>query len=118
MSAELKPLANRDGEPLFAEPWQAQVTALAAQLVESGRLGADQWAEALGNQIRLAQQAEESDSNETYYACVLRALEMVLQSENLLSQDDLTARKSQWIRAYETTPHGQPVTLKAGKKDL
>ena len=44
MSAELGLLSKRDGEPLFAEPWQAQVMALAAQLVETGTITAGHWA--------------------------------------------------------------------------
>ncbi len=116
MSAEPGLLSKRDGEPLFAEPWQAQVMALAAQLVEAGAITAGDWAEALGAEIRQAEQAGESDHSASYFSCVLKALEKVLQSENLLTKDDLAARKDSWIRAFKATPHGQPVALSAGQK--
>ena len=116
MSAEPGLLSKRDGEPLFAEPWQAQVMALAAQLVETGTITAGHWAEALGAEIRRAEQAGEADDSATYFSCALKALEKVLQSENLLSKDDLAARKNSWIRAYQATPHGQPVALSASKE--
>ena len=116
MKTDLGPLRQRDGEPLFAEPWQAQVMALAAQLVETGAITAGRWAETLGAEIKQAEEAGEADESKTYYTCVLRSLERVLQSESLLSGEDLASRKAGWVRAYQATPHGQPVELSAGEE--
>ena len=54
MSPEAGPLSRRDGEPTFAEPWQAETMALAARLVEQGRFSAAQWSAVLGEEIRRA----------------------------------------------------------------
>ena len=48
----LKPLANADGEPGFAEPWQAQALAMADILIQSGLFSASSWSEALGRALQ------------------------------------------------------------------
>lgn len=45
----------RDAEgPIFAEPWQAQAFALVVELQNKGVFTADEWAQALGAEIREA----------------------------------------------------------------
>ena len=61
MSPEAGKLSRRDGEPSFAEPWQAETMALGARLVEQGCFSAAQWSETLGEEIRRAAQAGEND---------------------------------------------------------
>ena len=107
------PLQRRDGEPLFADPWQAQVLAMAAHLVEAGRFTAAQWSATLAEEIRAADAAGAPDHSGTYYACALHALERLVDAQGLLTADSLQARKAAWARAYENTPHGQPVELSA-----
>lgn len=111
-AADLSPLKARDDEPAFAEPWQAQVIALAAALVAEGRFSAAQWSETLGEEIRRANRDGASDTTATYYRCALDALERLAQEQALTDASELTARKAAWIEAYEHTPHGQPVELK------
>ena len=49
------PLLPRDeGGPVFAEPWQAQVFALAVQLSAAGHFTWTEWATALGAQLQAA----------------------------------------------------------------
>ena len=105
------PLARRDGEPLFAEPWQAEVMALAQRLVEGGSIAAADWSRTLGEEIRKAAEAGERDEAATYYACVLRALERLALGRGLVNATELAETKQAWIEAYETTPHGRPVVL-------
>jgi len=111
-AADLSPLKARDGEPIFAEPWQAQVIALAAALVAEGRFSAAQWSAALGAEIRRASQAGAPDTTATYYQCALDALERLAREQALTDATALAMRKAAWIEAYEHTPHGQPVELK------
>lgn len=105
------PLPRLDDEPTFNEGWQAQVLAIAQNLVDEGAIAADEWSNALGAALKKTQTDAESDTVENYYQAALQALETVLQSNCGISKKAMKQRKSDWIRAYETTPHGQPVKL-------
>ncbi|WP_374650249.1 nitrile hydratase accessory protein [Dongia sp.] len=109
------PLLGRDGEPLFAEPWQAQIVAMATAMIEKGRFTAARWSESLGAEIRRALADGAPDTTATYYRCVLATFEALVKEAELTSAAELHARKLQWIEAYENTPHGQPVTLNAAR---
>ena len=106
---------RRDGEPIFAEPWQAQAMALAASLVAEKRFSVAQWSQVLAEEIQQARAAGEPDSADGYYLCALRALERLTKSQGLLGTDELAETKQAWIAAYENTPHGQPVSLAKAK---
>lgn len=108
----LAPLARRDGEPVFEEPWQAQVLAVAFALAESGRFSRAAWSSALGEELRLAEHAGEPDSAETYYRAALKALERLATADGALTRDALAARTEDWRQSYLDTPHGQPVILR------
>lgn len=108
----LQPIRRAEGEPLFAEPWEAQALALAVALQQAGCFTAVEWAEALGAAIRRAQAAGDPDDGSTYYHHVLSALEHLVQEKQIAGADLLAARKAAWIEAYEHTPHGQPVELR------
>lgn len=101
----LHPLASRDGDPVFAEAWQAQGLALADCLVRAGVFSASDWATALGEALR-----HEADTTEGYYLGVLKALEALLAA-GPLSPTEIENRRDAWARAYEATPHGAPVEL-------
>jgi nitrile hydratase accessory protein len=111
---EIGPLARRDGEPAFAEPWQAEVLALAFALAENGVFSAAEWSEALGSELRLAEAAGAPDDQGTYYAAALAALERLVAARGGLTAAALARRTAEWRRAYLHTPHGQPVELAAG----
>lgn len=109
--ADITPLKCRDGEPAFAEPWQAQVMGVAAALVAAGRFTAADWSDTLGAEIVKANAAGAPDNAATYYQCALEALERLSKERSLTDADSLATRKAAWIEAYEHTPHGQPVVL-------
>jgi len=111
LSAESGTLRKRDGEPLFAEPWQVECMALAARLIEQGRIGASDWAAALGEEIRRGAATGAPDDAESYYAAALRALERLTIAGGLVGAEELAVRKQAWTEAYESTPHGEPVRL-------
>jgi nitrile hydratase accessory protein len=112
-ASPIAPLARRDGEPTFDEPWQAQALALAFALCERGVFSAAAWSEALGAELRRAEAQGAPDDHGTYYAAVLAALEQLLASADGITPDVLAARIEEWRRAYLRTPHGQPVELTA-----
>ena len=105
------PLARFDDSPAFEEPWQAQSLAMAFNLIDRGAFTNVQWSEALGAELAAANERGEADTTETYYQCVLVALEGLLNAGESLPSTDVDARTEAWRRAYLSTPHGQPVEL-------
>lgn len=105
-------LRRKDGEPIFAEPWNAQALAMADLLIKSGRISQSGWAESLGAEIAAAMAAGHPDSSETYYNAALSALENLLVAKGSVSRDELEQRREAWEHAYLETPHGKPVKLK------
>src|SRR5258706_7480941 len=87
----MKPSGLRagDGEPNCAEPWQAQVMAIAANLVDAGHFTAVDWSASLADEIRRAKAAGEPDSADSYYLCALLTLEQLAKSRGILKADDL-----------------------------
>jgi nitrile hydratase accessory protein len=110
--AALRPIRRAEGEPLFAEPWEAQALALAVALQQAGAFTVNEWAEALGAAIKRAQAAGDPDDGSTYYRHVLAALEQLVQDKDIATADLLATRKAAWVEAYEHTPHGKPVELR------
>ncbi len=104
----LKPLATRDNDPVFEEAWQAQALALADCLIREGVFTATDWATVLGACV-----CEQDSTTEGYYLAVLSALEGLLDKGELPAPE-LKTRRDAWARAYENTPHGEPVKLKLG----
>ena len=105
----LGPLARRDGEPVFDEPWQAQALATAFALVESGLFTRQAWSDALGAELRRAEHGRAPDIAETYYRAVVAALERLVAESGTASAEALAERREAWRQAYLDTPHGQPV---------
>ena len=108
----LKPLAGVDGQPAFAEAWQAEALALADTLVQNGLFSAGAWSDALGEALRQAEANGASDDQETYYRCVLSALEGLVARHSEIDLQAMSGKRRDWEEAYLSTPHGQPVKLK------
>jgi nitrile hydratase accessory protein len=108
------PLLPRDqGEPVFAEPWQAQAFALAVKLSDQGHFTWKEWANALADELKSAANRGEPDvDGSQYYHHWLAALERLVTEKGLADQAALAARKDAWADAYRHTPHGKPVELK------
>ena len=108
------PLLPRDeGGPVFAEPWQAQVFALAVQLSAAGHFTWTEWATALGAQLQAAAGRGEPDDGSRYFEHWLAALEYLVAEKQLADLTSLYERKAAWADAYRHTPHGHPVELRA-----
>jgi nitrile hydratase accessory protein len=114
---EIGPLVRREGEPAFAEAWQAELLALAYALSEKGVFSPAEWSEALGAELRQAAARGEPDDQATYYRAALAALERLIERDGRITAEALAGRTEQWRRAYLNTPHGQPVELSAGAND-
>ena len=110
--AVIAPRGRGDG-PLFEQPWQADVLAIADGLRDRGLFTAGQWASALGAALREAADHAAPDTAETYYRSALAALESLLSRHAPEIATAMPERLSAWRRAYLNTPHGKPVTLAA-----
>ena len=105
-------LKTRDGGPAFAEPWHAQVLAMADLLIQSGKISAARWAETLGPEIKASEISGEGDEPETFFLAALSALERLLSKDGRITRSELEERQHEWEHAYLSTPHGQPVKLR------
>lgn len=109
---EIKPFKRMDGEPVFDEPWQAQVLAMVDTLISNGVIEATAWSDSLGGELKKAHRLGASDDITTYYKAVLGALEQLLDQNTDISGSEVTNKRDAWEQAYLATPHGQPVKLK------
>ena len=107
----IKPFKRMDGEPVFDEPWQAQVLAMVDTLIANGTIAATAWSVSLGNELKKAQRLGASDDITTYYEAVLQALEQLLDRNTDISGSEVSEKRDAWEQAYLATPHGQPVKL-------
>lgn len=102
---------GEDGEPVFAEPWQAHAFALVLALHERGLFAWPEWAAALADRITRAQAAGDPDLGDTYYRHWLTALEDIVTAKGASSAAELNRYVAAWDAAADRTPHGQPIEL-------
>ena len=107
----LPPLPRDQEGPVFAAPWQAQAFALAVRLSEDGHFTWKEWARALADELREAEERGEPDDGTRYYHHWVAALERLVTAKGLTDPPALLDRKEAWAEAYRRTPHGQPVVL-------
>lgn len=106
------PGVARDGNgPVFAEPWHAQAFAMAVALNERGLLAWNDWAEALGAELRRAESTGDADGEDGYYRAWLSALERLVAERGLVGEAERREREAAWHRAARATPHGEPIVL-------
>ena len=108
----LPPLPRDDEGPVFAAPWQAQAFALAVRLSAEGHFTWKEWARALADELRAADERGEPDDGTRYYHHWVAALERLVTTKGLTDSPALRDRKAAWADAYRHTPHGQPVVLR------
>ncbi len=108
----LPPLPRDDEGPVFSAPWQAQAFALAVKLSDQGHFTWKEWARALADELRGAEERGEPDDGTRYYHHWVAALERLVTAKGLTDSPALRDRKEAWADAYRHTPHGQPVVLR------
>lgn len=104
----------RADSALFAEPWQAEVLAIAYTLSSRGVFSPGRWSATLGAELRRREAEGAADTMATYYEAALAALEALIADAGI-GAGTLDARVEAWRAAYLATPHGQPVELGAGR---
>ncbi len=108
----LKDIPRDDDGPVFREPWEAQAFAMALTLHERGLFTWNEWAAALGDEIKRAQANGDPDTGETYYRHWLAALERLIAAKGVATQETQHRYRDAWDRAADRTPHGAPIELR------
>jgi nitrile hydratase accessory protein len=97
-----------EGEPAFAEPWQAQAFAMTVRLHEQGIFDWGEWAEALSREVHRPGRA---DDGSDYFDCWVDALSSLVTTRKLAGETELDDLTQRWERAAMATPHGRPILL-------
>ncbi len=81
-----------NGELLFAAPWESQAFGLALALHDAGRIDWEDFRRSLIHEIGEWEAAHPSGEGWSYYGCWLRALERLLNVQEVVSASDLRDR--------------------------
>ena len=100
-----------DGEPVFTEPWQAQVFAMTVSLFERGLFSWSEWTQAFSSKRAARGTAGEEPENSLYYHDWLAALETLVSERAGIEPSALANLRDRWELAYRSTPHGEKVAL-------
>ncbi|MDF1726589.1 MAG: nitrile hydratase accessory protein [Sulfitobacter sp.] len=102
---------NEAPQPVFDEPWHAQVFALTVHLNETGQLHWPDWAARFGATLKRHGLEKELNGGEDYFAAWLETLEAILADRDAGAPAELERFRAAWEAAYLATPHGQPVRI-------
>ena len=95
-----------NGELVFNEPWEGRAFGIVMSLCERNEIAWSRFREHLIDEIAGSQTGDETDTNGSYYACWLRALETTVAEKGLLQRESLEQRSLQ----YAARPHGHDHT--------
>jgi nitrile hydratase accessory protein len=97
-----------EGQPVFPEPWNAEVFALTVQLHRNDLFSWSQWAEALSFELNKSGRCQLGSD---YFDCWCDALCNLLVDRGILDTAQIAQMQASWKRAAEATPHGKPILL-------
>ena len=98
-------------EPVFSEPWHAQIFALTVHLNEAGHFVWAEWAARFGATLKRHGVDRDLNGGEDYFAAWLETLEGFLAEIGMAEAADVERLRGAWEAAYLHTPHGAPVRL-------
>ena len=98
-------------DPVFEQPWHAQLFALTVSLNEQGYFSWPEWAEKFGATLKIHGVSRSLNGGEDYFLAWLDALEGFLSGRGLAQTDEMRMLKEGWTEAYLSTPHGSPVSI-------
>lgn len=99
---------RRNGELVFAEPWQSRAFGLAVTLYEAGAFRWPQFQRALIARISAWEADPPPGEGWSYYRCWLDALEDVVADAGLVSPADVAARAAELAARPAGHDHGGP----------
>ncbi|WP_137137135.1 nitrile hydratase accessory protein [Rhizobium sp. FKY42] len=97
-----------EGDPVFAEPWQAQAFAMTVHLHEKGLFTWPEWAKCLSREVH---RPDRSSDGRDYFDAWVAALCHLLADKGVATPETLLALQRSWQRAAEATPHGMSIDL-------
>ena len=98
-------------EPVFQEPWHAQIFAITVHLHQSEMFGWPDWASRFSETLKVHGLSKELNGGDDYFHAWLVTLENLLSDQELASDPEIGRLVTAWREAYLATPHGQPVKL-------
>ena len=101
-------------EPVFTQPWHAQVFALTVHLNETGHFDWPVWAARFSETLARHGLEKELDGGEDYFNAWLETLETFLTEIGQADPAEVERLRGAWEQAYLSTPHGDPVHLPEG----
>ncbi len=99
-------------EPVFTEPWHAQLFAVTVHLHDQGLFAWPDWTVCFGACLKKHGLQKDLDGGNDYFLAWLDALEQMLAKSKTANAPEIEALSSAWREAYLSTPHGHPVRLK------
>lgn len=100
-------------EPVFSEPWHAQLFAVTVHLSEQGVFSWPDWTTCFGEALKRHGLQKDLDGGNDYFLAWLDALESILATSKTATAPDIETLVAAWREAYLSTPHGSPVRLKS-----
>ena len=98
-------------DPVFSEPWHAQLFALTVKLNEDGHFAWPDWAARFAETLKAHGLHKELDGGDDYFSAWLVTLEALLAETGQAGPEETARMKTAWEAAYLSTPHGAPVRL-------
>ena len=105
--------SKNNNQIVFQNPWHSQLFAITVQLSERGNFTWKEFVEYFGKSLNKARIIKQNlDGNDDYFNSWLLALEEIIISKEIGNSKILSIIKDDWINAYLSTPHGDPVKIK------
>jgi nitrile hydratase accessory protein len=98
-------------QPVFEEPWHAQLFALTVHLNETGHFAWPDWAARFSGTLMDHGLSGELDGGDDYFTAWLATLEEYLAQLKMADPQAVEQMRAAWEHAYLHTAHGDPVTL-------
>lgn len=98
-------------EPVFSEPWHAQVFAVTVHLSDQGMFSWPDWTRTFGQTLKDHGLSKELDGGNDYFNAWLEALERMLAECKTAHIEEIEPLVAAWRTAYLSTPNGEPVRL-------
>lgn len=112
--AVLPPLPDRQGgNPVFHEPWHAQLFAMTVALNENGHFTWRDWASHFGAVLAASPISPGQTVDAHYFENWLSAFESFMEARGFAAEGQLADLQKRWDAAARSTPHGEPIHLAA-----
>ena len=99
---------STEGDPVFPEPWNAEVFAMTVHLHRQGLFTWPEWAETLSTELHRPRRCQNGSD---YFDCWSDALCKLLVARGILDDKQIAELQHSWQRAAAATPHGKPILL-------